>query len=439
MKRFFTAAGLGLIRMLVKAKPKTLRIFRMLTRPFAWIGRIFITALIPVYRAGYIAKRAILDIYQPARGRIMFWLTNRYIVHIAIGCIVAITLFLNLNTQTVRAETFGQKSLMYQLVADQSSQLYEEYVDFEEGTTRAAYRYAPQTAVSSRTLGIVPEALGSVSASLLGGSSLSAANLGASDASIAPRSEIITYTVESGDTLSSIASDFNITLNTLLWANNLSVRSTLQPGKELEILPISGVRHKVASGDTLSRIANKYDVEADEILAFNALADASDLSIGESLIIPGGTVAAPVATRSTSRIFSPSTSGSSSSIAPTTSGSGNMVWPTDLRVITQYYGWAHTGLDIDCHFTHDNYAADDGVVQFVGWKGGYGYTVEINHGNGIVTRYGHHASMYVSAGQQVAKGTPIGRCGTTGRSTGTHLHFEVIAGGGFRNPLEYIR
>ncbi len=116
-----------------------------------------------------------------------------------------------------------------------------------------------------------------------------------------------------------------------------------------------------------------------------------------------------------------------------------MIWPTDLRTITQYYGWRHTGLDVDCHFTHHNYAADDGYVQFAGWKGGYGLTVEINHGNGIVTRYGHHASLAVADGQQISQGTPLGVCGTTGRSTGTHLHFEVIRNGKFVNPLEYIR
>jgi len=116
-----------------------------------------------------------------------------------------------------------------------------------------------------------------------------------------------------------------------------------------------------------------------------------------------------------------------------------MIWPTDLRTITQYYGWRHTGVDIDCGWDNTNYAAMDGIVESSGWNGGYGYAIDINHGNGITTRYGHNASLYVSAGQYVSQGQAIGLCGTTGRSTGTHLHFEVIASGRFKNPLEYVR
>ena len=217
----------------------------------------------------------------------------------------------------------------------------------------------------------------------------------------------------------------------------------LQPGDSLTILPVDGVYHEVESGDTIASISQSYDVDQETITSYNGLANANALSIGDELLIPGGEVRA--VSRSTSsaisNIITPTVStGSSATISsPTVTGSGSMVWPTDLRVITQYYGWSHTGLDIDCHYTNDNYASDAGYVQYSGWKGGYGYTIEINHGNGIVTRYGHHSSLYVSAGEYVAQGQAIGRCGTTGRSTGTHLHYEVISNGSFRNPLEYIR
>ena len=122
-----------------------------------------------------------------------------------------------------------------------------------------------------------------------------------------------------------------------------------------------------------------------------------------------------------------------------------MLWPTDLTYIVRGRSWYHTGVDIDCNghrdgtSTNDNYAASDGIVQFAGVKSGYGITVEINHGNGIITRYGHNHLLYVSKGQQVTAGTPIGRCGSTGNSTGTHLHFEVVANGTYMNPLEYLR
>ena len=122
-----------------------------------------------------------------------------------------------------------------------------------------------------------------------------------------------------------------------------------------------------------------------------------------------------------------------------------MVWPTDLTYIVRGLSWYHTGVDIDCNghadgtSTNDNYAAADGIVQFAGAKRGYGNVVEITHGNGIMTRYGHNHTVYVQTGQQVSAGTPIGRCGSTGTSTGTHLHFEVVANGRFMNPLDYLR
>lgn len=376
----------------------------------------------------------------------MLVLTNRFTIHVVVAVIAVTIAGLNVQAQDVRAETFGQKSYMYALVTNQDYELIEESADSIAAVEVSAFSYRDQTALTSYTRGIDFIHSEDSSIALVGGGSIAAVTISESAESTAPRTAIETYVVQGGDTLSNIAEKFDISLNTLLWANNLTVRSVLKPGAELTILPTSGVRHTVSSGDTLTKIASKYDVEEEEVLEYNKLASADDLVVGEQLIVPGGVIAAPAPSSSTAitRIFSstPTTSSiptTTSSVQPTVTGTGAMVWPTDLRNITQYYGWSHTGLDIDCHFTHDNYAADAGIVQFTGWKGGYGYTVEINHGNGLVTRYGHHASMYVTAGQQVSAGQPIGRCGTTGRSTGTHLHFEVIANGRFRNPLEYVR
>lgn len=119
----------------------------------------------------------------------------------------------------------------------------------------------------------------------------------------------------------------------------------------------------------------------------------------------------------------------------------SMSWPTDLRVFTQYYGGPgnHTGVDIDCGDDNKNYAAADGIVTFAGWKGGYGYAIEIDHAEGLSTLYGQNAELYVSAGDTVQAGEAISLCGTTGRSTGTHLHFEVNWNGEHQNPLLYIK
>jgi LysM repeat protein len=388
--------------------------------------------------------------YRPAKNKVMVLVANRYVIHIVVAALVLVTVFSNIQTDDVRAETFGQKSLLFSLVAVQD-ELIEEYASDQLVAVQIGHAsYREQGSLSSFTRGV--DFIGSLDdssstalseTSLVGVQESDAATAVAEAAPSADRTGIETYAVAGGDTLSTIASKFDLSLNTILWANSLSVSTVLQPGDSLTILPVDGVYHEVESGDTIASISQSYDVDQETITSYNGLANANALSIGDELLIPGGEVRA--VSRSTSsaisNIITPTVStGSSATISsPTVTGSGSMVWPTDLRVITQYYGWSHTGLDIDCHYTNDNYASDAGYVQYSGWKGGYGYTIEINHGNGIVTRYGHHSSLYVSAGEYVAQGQAIGRCGTTGRSTGTHLHYEVISNGSFRNPLEYIR
>lgn len=398
---------------------------------------------VPTYRVFYVLKKRLDKAWRPAKNRFMVFVTNRYAVHVTMGVIALVVIGVNVQTTEVRAESFGEKSLMYSIATGEDTQIIEETKEDAVEITSVSYREA--TGIASYNRGVDFIGGDQVPVAILGGGTLASPTISEGAESTAPRTEIETYAVQGGDTLSTIASQFGISLNTLLWANNLTVRSVLKPGSELTILPTSGVKHEVGSGDTVASIAEKYDADEEEIIKFNRLASAEDIVIGEDLIVPGGEIAAPAPpARSTSvaSVFTQPTSTiptTTSDAQPAVSGSGSMIWPTDLYVITQYFGWNHTGVDIDCHFTNDNYAADDGIVQFAGWKGGYGYAVEVNHGNGLVTRYGHHASLYVQAGDQVSKGQALGRCGTTGRSTGTHLHFEVIVNGAFKNPLEYIR
>jgi murein DD-endopeptidase MepM/ murein hydrolase activator NlpD len=212
----------------------------------------------------------------------------------------------------------------------------------------------------------------------------------------------------------------------------LSFRSTIRPGQSLKILPADGVVYKVRPGDTLSKIAKRHGADADKILSENKIASADKLQIGQELLIPGGEPlqAAPRITAPVSNLFS-----APSKVAT----DGLWVWPTDWHTITQYYGWRHTGVDVDGNYSTYSYAARDGVVIYNGWRGGYGLTVEVDHGDGYVTRYGHHSKNLVSNGDYVAAGQAIAKTGTTGRSTGTHLHFEVIKNGKFQNPLDYVR
>ena len=241
------------------------------------------------------------------------------------------------------------------------------------------------------------------------------------------------YVVQPGDTVSTIAVRFRVSINTILWENGLRSYSLIRPGDKLKILPTSGIRHTVKKNETLGKIANKYDVESEEILKTNQLAMDSTLQIGQKLIIPGGkkTYASPstVVSRLANIVAPPSAKLSGAKLQ----------WPTTDTRITQYYHWRHSGLDIAGTLKSPIYAAESGVVESVGWGSGYGYQILVKHDNGMKTRYAHLSKFHVKKGQRVARGETIGMVGSTGRSTGPHLHLEVYDGGYRRNPLSYLR
>lgn len=246
-----------------------------------------------------------------------------------------------------------------------------------------------------------------------------------------PRFEIIDYEVTKGDTLGGVADKFDITVNTIKWANSLK-SDNLMPGQMLRIPPVSGIVYKVAPGDTVYSVAKKYKSEAQKIVNFPAN-DFSDLdtfalNIGQTLFIPDGVMpdAAPV--------YKPAP------VPQYIAGvGGKFIWPTQ-GIITQYPVSYHLALDIANASAPPVGAGDGGVISYAGcinW--GYGCHVIINHADGYQTLYGHLSSFYVSVGQQVGRGFVIGRMGSTGRSSGTHLHFEVRRNGVLLNPLQFLK
>ena len=261
-----------------------------------------------------------------------------------------------------------------------------------------------------------------------------------SQKAVTKRSGVTAYTVQPGDVIGAIAEKFDVTVNTILWANDLSFRSYIRPGDELIILQGSGLLHKVARGDTLIKIARKYDSEVDSIIEANRLQkDGSDIVIGEELFVPEGVrpTPRPVFTsrpRSISRVSAPPPSVS----APAGS---SYIWPTNVRRITQYYGWRHTGIDIAGPSGSPLYASRSGRVikSQCGWNGGYGCYIIIDHGGGVQTLYAHASQLYVTVGENVGQGQTIALMGSTGRSTGPHIHFEVRVNGRRQNPLQYAR
>ena len=254
------------------------------------------------------------------------------------------------------------------------------------------------------------------------------------------RGKVIKYQVRSGDTIGRIAESYEISVETILWANNLTSRSYIRPGDVLNILPTTGVLHKVIRGDNLSKIAKKYQTETNKIIKANKLQnDGSDIVIGEELVIPDGRktktyVARKKPSRALGNISAPPPSVS----APAGSG---YIWPTSVRRITQYFGWRHDGLDIAGPIGTPLYAVRDGRVikSQCGWNGGYGCHVRVDHGGGVVSLYAHAHRLLVKPGDRVTQGQVIALMGSTGRSTGPHIHFEIRVNNRHQNPFRYVR
>ncbi|MFA5934784.1 MAG: peptidoglycan DD-metalloendopeptidase family protein [Candidatus Paceibacterota bacterium] len=242
--------------------------------------------------------------------------------------------------------------------------------------------------------------------------------------------QISKYIVRKGDTLSGIANMFGVSTNTIVWANNVNTK-TLKEGQVLVILPVSGTIHTVAKGDTLSSIAKKYKADSEEILQFNNLDSGLILAIGDSIIIPDGEGVIKVSGTTVKKASSQSN--------PYRGGSGPTYEGYYMRPVvggvrTQgIHGY--NGIDIASYIGTPIVAAASGEViisRSSGWNGGYGQYVVISHSNGTQTLYGHLSENYVYDGQSVVKGQAIGLMGSTGKSTGSHLHFEIR---GAKNPF----
>jgi len=233
------------------------------------------------------------------------------------------------------------------------------------------------------------------------------------------RKDVIDYTAQIGDTVDSVAKNFNISLNTLLWANNLSSKSSLKAGQDLIILPVSGVLHTVKNGDTISQIAKTYKVNVDDIIAFNSLANEGDIFIGDTLIIPGGVMPPKAAPRVNIEV---------------PLADNYFIYPAE-GIITQGLHFENA-IDLANKCGTSIYAAASGLVQRAvgnnGWNLGMGNYITILHPNGTVTYYGHLQALFVKSGDRVDVGDRVGLMGQTGNATGCHVHFEVL---GAQNPL----
>jgi LysM repeat protein len=255
---------------------------------------------------------------------------------------------------------------------------------------------------------------------------------------------IKTYTVKAGDTLPEIATEFNVSAMSVIWANDLKSKTDIHKGDILRIPPVTGLIVKIASPtDTLDAIAARYDVDATDILTTNGLDD-PNLVVGQVLVIPGAKGAALPAPKPA---VTSGSGGSGGNYQPPSSYSGGkFLWPVvgGGNYISQYFHYGHYAIDIAADYGSEVRAAAAGTVTFAGWKNnGGGYQVWVAHGSGLYTTYNHMSAITVGAGQHVARGQQVGRIGMTGDATGPHCHFEVWIGpiwdGGRRvNPLAYF-
>lgn len=244
------------------------------------------------------------------------------------------------------------------------------------------------------------------------------------DAESYKQDQISTYIVQRGDTLSSIAKMFGVSVSTIYWANNLKNGDLVKPGDVLIILPISGVRYTVKKGDTVKSLAAKFNGDESEIIVFNNLQLGVALEVGSVVIIPDAELAAP-----------PTSSGQ----ATVRGGSGPSIAGYFMRPINEgrktqgLHGY--NGVDLAANCGTPVFASAGGTVIMAraqGWNGGYGRYVVISHPNGTQTVYAHLSLVNVGAGQLLAQGYQVGSIGSTGNSTGCHVHFEVR---GARNPF----
>ncbi len=262
------------------------------------------------------------------------------------------------------------------------------------------------------------------------------------------RVEIVRYTVQPGDSVFGIADKFGLKPETVLWGNYEVLQDdphTLRPGQELNILPVDGTYYQWQAGDRLESVAASFGVPPDAITDWpgNGLnPENPEIRPGQWLVIPGGrralrTWVVPAIARGRAGVgaaFGPG--GCSGDFSGGAVGTGGFVWPAPNRYLSGNDFWSgHLAIDIAAGEGTPIRAADSGVVVFAGAAyGGYGNMVMIDHGNGWQTLYAHLSVVSVACGQSVQQGQRIGSAGSTGNSTGAHLHFETRYEGGFVNP-----
>ena len=254
------------------------------------------------------------------------------------------------------------------------------------------------------------------------------------------------------EALDEIGARFNVGMYSVLWPNDLSEDDVVRPGQELHIPPVPGVAYLVKPTDTLDGIAARFKVDPITVVDANGLRPGEPLPADRWIVVPGGEL--PIVVRPEAPVIRPALP-SQRPVAPAPPrvapavrpapapavpsapavATGRLQWPTRGSITTYYSGW-HPGIDIAAPFGTPISVSDAGRVVYAGWdRNGYGNRIIVNHGNGFTTTYNHLSAFLVQVGQSVSKGQVIARMGSTGNSTGPHLHFEIRKENQYFDPL----
>jgi len=455
---------LTLLRGLMYVKRGLVWIGRICKRGFDWLDELVRSTVgVRAYSIWFRLSKA-FGVVRLSKPRSMLeFLGRRGTLQVFLFVVIGVIMFPHTQLYTQKINDIpGQKTVLYKIVGPGTEIDYIEDVTIDVAPPALVdARSWREGAVQVETLGTVgednvrvPEELSGIA---IGGTALTkpvilpGVEVPTSDGvSVRSRRDITEHVVQDGESIGLIAEKYGLKTETLLATNNLTAKSLLKKDMILTILPEDGVAHKVGSGDTVGKIALIYTAKKDEIVRANRLQDdGTDIQIGETLIIPGGTKPVPVTPAAPRVIARTPTNNSGTRSTPNAAppatnrapAAGGYIWPADARIITQYFGYRHRGLDIAGKSGTNIYAARAGTVKTsqCGWNYGYGCHIVIDHGGGVTTLYAHNSVMYVSPGQYVNRGQVIALMGSTGRSTGPHLHFEIRFSGAVQNPLGYIR
>src|SRR3989339_675348 len=405
ISHFFIIFALFVVRAILIIKNLLHISFIFLFKPIKIFGKfVFYSIIVKIY-SWYLSFLRKMGWQQKFKSNLFSFIINQKLIHIFMLIISVFLIFINLTLKTQAEEKFygHNKIILAELiksdfsVSEDDEQLIIETFDREATISDIQKSYLDNLDAFRPSSGMLLDKEEEIEAPTIAqdGTAIIKPDIAQTRVSKQPRESIIEYIVKAGDSISTIAQEFEISASTILWENNLSAYSIIRPGDKLKI--------------------------------------------GQKLLVPGGKkpYIAPRVTSTYTGISAIKDLIKSPDAKP---APGNkMNWPTEGTRITQYYSWKHYGLDIANKTGTPIYAADAGVIEKAGWGTGYGNQILIDHGGGKKTRYAHLSKFYVKEGQEVGKGETIAAMGSTGWSTGPHLHFEVIINNQKYNPLNYIK